>query len=246
MIKKNLHRIYGIILSASAIIAGICLMIACVGIYNSGDRPYSPEAVKTAFSSIAIPVYIFLVLVIGGFILDGFFPVPKAKVFPPKQYEAMLTKLYLNATPQQQNSRARKTRRLHSCISLILLILGSGVFLAYALNGNNFDTKQVTESMIKAMYLLLPCMAVPFGYALFASCYAKASIIQEIDALKGEGCTMKQSPASVNTPNKALHIARWAFLGAGIVILVFGFLTGGTADVLTKAVNLCTECIGLG
>ncbi len=30
------------------------------------------------------------------------------------------------------------------------------------------------------------------------------------------------------------------------VLILFGFFTGGTADVLTKAVNICTECVGLG
>ena len=246
MTNKRIHQIYGIVLSMVTVIAGICLMVACVGIYNSGDRPYSPEAVKAAFSSIAIPVYICLVLVIGGFILDGFFPAPKDKSIPPKQYEVMLSKLYLNATEEQKNSQARKNRRLHSFISLGLLILGSIVFLAYALNGNNFDTKEVTGSMIKAMYILLPCMAVPFGYSVFASYYAKASIKKEIEVLKDAGCTMGKVPAAVSSTEKVISITKWVLLGVGVVILVFGFVSGGTSDVLTKAVNLCTECIGLG
>ena len=246
MINKRIHQIYGILLSVVTVIAGVCLMVACVGIYNSGDRPYSPEAVKAAFSAIAIPVYICLVLVIGGFILDGFFPAPKAKDIPAKQYEAMLAKLYQTASAEQKSSRAKRNRRLHSCISLGLLALGSGIFLSYALNGNNFDTKLVTESMIKAMYVLLPCMAVPFVYSVFTAYYAKASIKKEIEALKADGCTMKPVPTVASKAEKVLCITKWALLGVGIVILVFGFVTGGTSDVLTKAVNLCTECIGLG
>ncbi|MBQ2981771.1 MAG: thioredoxin [Lachnospiraceae bacterium] len=39
---------------------------------------------------------------------------------------------------------------------------------------------------------------------------------------------------------------RIAFIIIGIGILIYGFATGGTRDVLTKAVNICTECIGLG
>ncbi|MBE6809978.1 MAG: thioredoxin [Ruminococcaceae bacterium] len=31
-----------------------------------------------------------------------------------------------------------------------------------------------------------------------------------------------------------------------ISAIIFGALIGGFADVLTKAVNICTECIGLG
>ena len=39
---------------------------------------------------------------------------------------------------------------------------------------------------------------------------------------------------------------RYALLIAAAALALFGFFSGGTADVLTKAVNICTECIGLG
>ncbi|MBQ9859332.1 MAG: thioredoxin [Clostridia bacterium] len=39
---------------------------------------------------------------------------------------------------------------------------------------------------------------------------------------------------------------RLALLAVGLFLLIYGFATGGIADVLTKAVNICTECIGLG
>ena len=29
-------------------------------------------------------------------------------------------------------------------------------------------------------------------------------------------------------------------------MLLYGLFSGGAADVLTKAVNICSECIGLG
>ena len=44
----------------------------------------------------------------------------------------------------------------------------------------------------------------------------------------------------------SLLVLRWALLAVGIVLLVYGFFAGGTEDVLTKAVNICTECVGLG
>ena len=53
-----------------------------------------------------------------------------------------------------------------------------------------------------------------------------------------------------NTPNapieKKLKITRLVILGVAIVALILGAVFGGYADVLTKAVNICTECIGLG
>ena len=41
------------------------------------------------------------------------------------------------------------------------------------------------------------------------------------------------------------------FIQAGIIataaaLIIFGIINGGARDVLIKAINICTECIGLG
>ena len=43
-----------------------------------------------------------------------------------------------------------------------------------------------------------------------------------------------------------LHIVRVLILCAAIGCIVLGALNGGLRDVLIKAINICTECIGLG
>lgn len=48
------------------------------------------------------------------------------------------------------------------------------------------------------------------------------------------------------TTNKNVKITKLIILGIAIITLVLGAIFGGYADVLTKAVNICTECIGLG
>ena len=45
---------------------------------------------------------------------------------------------------------------------------------------------------------------------------------------------------------KLIMALRWALVCLAVAVLVYGFCTGGTADVLTKAKNICTECVGLG
>lgn len=50
---------------------------------------------------------------------------------------------------------------------------------------------------------------------------------------------------SDTTDNKT-KITRLVILGVAVAVLILGFTFGGYADVLTKAVNICTECIGLG
>ena len=43
-----------------------------------------------------------------------------------------------------------------------------------------------------------------------------------------------------------LNITRGILIVASIVMIIVGINNGGTEDVLQKAINICTECIGLG
>ena len=40
-VKKTLRLVYQILVTVALIGAGLCLIVACVGIYQSGDRPFS-------------------------------------------------------------------------------------------------------------------------------------------------------------------------------------------------------------
>ena len=258
MTKRRIHLIYSIVLSAVTVIAGICLIMACIGIYNSGDRPFSREAVAAAFSGIAVPVYLFLALVIGGFILDGFWPGEKRKQSVEKQYGVILRKLHRKLDLNSCDSALRtsilvqqKRRKLHKIVCAVLLVIGSTIFLSYGMNSSNFHQTQINDSMVSAMKLFFPCLAVPFAYAVFCAYYGKASMKKEIELVKQAiaGGSQAVAPKAAVQPkdhSKQLLIARCVLLGIGVVILVCGFIAGGTKDVLTKAINICTECVGLG
>ena len=67
-----------------------------------------------------------------------------------------------------------------------------------------------------------------------------------------EAQLLKNAPAAAKItppPMKLRHgkgAARAILLAVALALLLHGYFTGGTADVLTKAANICTECIGLG
>jgi hypothetical protein len=253
MTKKRIHLVYGILLSAMLVIAGICLCVACVGIYLSGDQPFSREAVAAAFRYIAVPVYLCLALVIGGFFLDGFFSLEKKKNID-KQYFMILAALQKKLDPAACDPKVqssilveRKARKLRKAIGFCLLAVGSVVFLSYGMNPANFHQSQINSSMVKAMWLLLPCLGIPFCYGVFSAYADRKSMQNEISLIKkaladGAGT----SAVTEKAHSRALLYLRLALLCVGIGILVYGFFAGGTADVMTKAVNICTECVGLG
>ena len=73
---------------------------------------------------------------------------------------------------------------------------------------------------------------------------------QEIELLKqlpnAENAMSIQNGDATDKSEKHVKIFRTAFLCVGLFLLIYGFISGGTVDVLTKAINICTECIGLG
>ena len=128
-------------------------------------------------------------------------------------------------------------------INLGLLVLCSAVFLIYGMNSKNFHVTTLSSDMTTACCLLAACMAVPFGHAVFAAYSAKASMQREIELLKLEGVTRGKVEIA---PKKSRSYVQMTILAVAVLCLVFGLLSGGTNDVLTKAVNICTECVGLG
>ena len=252
----RIRRIYDVVLSVSIILAGICLIAGCLTIYFTGERTYSREIVAETFSSIAIPVYICLALTILSFVLELICPSEIQKQKPQKPYanilERILAKKEMDGCDQtllQSINKERKSRKLHIIIRTVLLCISSIAFLSYALNGNNFHQSEINTSMIHAMWVMIPCLIVPFGYAIFTVYYNDKSLQREIELVKQVPSTESRkdkSEISANSSEKKENILRYALLVVGIGILVYGFVSGGTVDVLTKAINICTECIGLG
>ena len=151
---------------------------------------------------------------------------------------------FFKAILRQQNSR-----RIHKIISFALLGLSGIIFLVYALNGNNYPSDANT-AVVQGMKVFLPCLVIPFGYALFTAYHRKHSMAKEIELLKkalAEGAAADTLPAKPAVEkDTATKIVRYAILGIAIAIFVGGFIFGGTADVLAKAAAICTECVGLG
>lgn len=258
MRKRNarlIHLIYGIVLSCSAVIAGICLMAACISIYRSGgEQIYTPEKIAAAFSPIALPVYLFLALTVVGFFLKIFLPAEKKRKPVEKQYAVMLKKQYEKADlaagdPKLQSSiRSEQIkRRAFLLLSAALLAAGCVAFLIHALNLDRYaDLEQATDKVIESMYYLLPCMAIPFGCSLFTVYYCRSSIRRELALVKQlPRKEAVQVPAAVPKETGVL-VGRLILLAVALTFVLYGFFAGGTGDVLAKAVAICTECVGLG
>ena len=257
MTSKTLRLIFQIILSVCLAVTGVLLMVSCWKIYISGDRPFSPESVAAAFISIRIPVFITLALAVLGLVLDVIFPAETKKLQPEKQYGVILQRLTRKLDPascgadlQKAIAHQRTKRRIVHIAFFAVTIICCGIFLGYAVQPTHFDDMQINQSIVKAMLWFFPCLAVPFGFGLFDHYFSQCSIRKEIDLVRQAlaGSTAAAAAEAAASPVKfpVAKLIRWGILLIAVGSLIYGLLTGGTNDVLTKAVNICTECVGLG
>ncbi len=250
--RINFNKVLEIILSISIIIAGICLIIGCFSIYYSGaEHPYTPEIVAKTFKAISVPIYICLVLVVISFIGAIINADEKKKEFL-KTSETQLLKILtdkrdLTSEPElfEKILKEHHIRKIHTTIWAVITAVSAACFLTYALNFTNFHRSEINASMIKAMYVLMPCLAVVFLASVLFYLLNQKSKKREIALLKT--APLKSIDSSLeDTTVKKLRIIKLVLLVLFLGLAILGFVLGGTADVLTKAVNICTECIGLG
>ncbi len=251
-LRSILLTVYRICLSASIFVAGLCLMAQCLQLYRSGaEQPFTTESVAAAFSEIAVPVYFCGAMVLLGVLLAPLFPAPKKKV--DKNLKLICDRLRfgtdLDACPEDLQKgilQLEFREMLVSIIGGVLLVICSIIFLCYGMNPAHYHSTEISGSMAKAMYWLLPCMAVPFAYGIFAAYYRKRSLQKEIALLKTAPKEAKCEAEPEQSKPFPVHWLRCCILAVALALLVGGYLMGGAVDVLTKAVNICTECIGLG
>ena len=244
------RRIYFALITVALIVVAVLLMVQCVAIYRLGDTPFTRESVATHFAPIAVPVYVCLGLVAAGITLSPILPAaPDSK---PDRDNVTLRRLQEKANLSdgsneltRQVCAQRRLRNLHHSVTLILLTIGTAVFLWYSLDLSHFTVEDINGSMIRAMLLLAPCMGVPGVYAVITAFVCRRSIRKEIELLR-------TAPKGDGTSAPTAHNEAWlpylqgALLVIGVALVVVGLLENGAAAVLTKAINICTECIGLG
>ncbi len=271
----RIHRIVGAAVAASIVIAGICLAAGCCYIYFSEGVEYSRSTVGDVFAAICIPVYLCLAFTVAGFVFELL--LPTAKTAKAKNgtsehlLENMLKKRNADALSDNLLSvhyREKGKRTLNSIIMTVLTAASCAVFFVYSLDSSNFDSVDINGSVINAMYLLIPCVALPFLFYVYLLISKERGFKREIALLKQESSDPKAVGAALEHRSKfegfELFVCRlgrffetfvsgnriWAIriviIAIAFLCLVFGLVFGGTSDVFTKASNICTECIGLG
>ena len=258
--KKIVYLVYGILLSLLLVISGILLMISCYNIYQLGDRPFTPASISEAFSTIQAILYITIGGIAIGALLKVFLPLDepkfKANISPITTLKRLEDKYDLAACEKEDVAtykKAKNIRLICKITAIVFCLILSLPTLIIALLPASY-TMDYNPSVINLCYLIIPsfivCALIALAY-VYSNDILINTQISSLKALIAEGKVQKSEKnecTACQRRKERYHItyARIIISVVAIVFIILGIFNGGMADVLSKAINICTECIGLG
>lgn len=233
---------------AIILIAGQCLDIYKTGLTPDGSvQPvYTREDVAARLRALSVPLLLCASVAVITIVLHAASGRPSAQrdaISPENRLRLM--KAGMEELPLAARKEERMRRRMILGLTLCLAVgtvyslgclLDPGAFPSWTLTG--------TETVIKGLILrTAPVVAAMFLLGIAVSFALKASVEREIVLLRD---VPKTAARPVGRSRSCPVFVRVILYVAAVVFILLGVMNGGARDVLYKAVNICTECIGLG
>lgn len=253
--KARLARVMPLVLTAAVLLMAALLIWQCADIFRTGTAPenltesgvyihdvYSREIVSERFGRISWAAWLLAAAIAAVLIVRK--PVGKAALGIPTE-----NRLYLACSRAQQTDDMRaceKKRHLIQGIAACVCLFSAAMIARYILTPGRFESTDL-ETVVGALVLsILPWCALGMAALMISAQACHKSMLRQIELAKA---APRKAAQSVKPSGKGAHIknaARIVLLCAAIALIVLGVNNGGMFDVLVKAINICTECIGLG
>lgn len=273
--KKITRLVYGIILSALTIVAGVLLIVQSQRIYHSTPiSPYSREVVAKYLSEISAVLYVWIAAVIVGAILWQIIP-PEQKKLRGTIYNTSVLKRTKSRLPlgvsSQKLHRMEVAKAIVWAVAIAFAILSCVMIGLVVWNKNYYHLEasqfNPMQDMLNMLPKFMPWVAAALLVAIGVSVYTEISAKYELNEVKRLIVESKKNPEiipqsvvqkkklNVEIPQvfKSAKFKKYALLSTrvalavvAVVFVIVGALNGGLLAVLEKAVNICRECIGLG
>ena len=214
--KKTIHIAISVTISLILVAVGALFIAQCIGIYNSGDRPFTRESVSTAFKKILIPTLVFVVVTLAGALISILLPLKEKKKAGKNPHFTQIRLAKLCDEKKLTNTELSEIRRERN---MRYIILGGGIILFiisfiypafYVFTPNRFGTagpEAINSEFIRAVSVLLLCLTPLSLYTLFGIFAFRASYQREIEVLKtGTARIAKENKASEKNIDKSLPI----------------------------------------
>lgn len=258
----TIRKLCTALLSLLLIMTGVLLITGCVSIYQSGPRPFTPESISAMFRKIQVPIYITLSMMLITVIMHLICPVPQKKNRIAVEKKVILHRMEKRLS---QNGislltpTVKRERLLRRLLWIVAIAICAVLFIPaaqYTFDPAHFTLTSFNEDTASATWYLIPAFLLSSIVIILAIYVQQAGYTRDIDrakkllakAPKEKNDTHVETVAqpSSKTPQRVIWGVRLGLLILGVTFIILGIFNGGMADVLSKAINICTECIGLG
>lgn len=259
--RKIIRYAFGWFLSTLIVLCGGLLIGQALAVFYSGGAAqgaYSREIVGRKLGQIAAPLIITALAVVAAFVLYKLFPLKEPKGKPSPRYTLM--RLERRATVDTESAEYAPIKRIKLikhilwgvCAAVILTV--SICLIVYLANTASYDKTNVNGTMFQAFVHCFPFIAAAFAVVAGADIWAGTQVKTQLEFIRKQ--QISKTPAESKCPmakvegffNSKTYIltVRCVLFALAVAFIIWGGLNGGLRDVLKKAINICTECIGLG
>ena len=251
--KRSVRTVLRWLLSAATVLMAALLIWQCVTIYHEGIAPenmgenglrihdiYSREIVTAHFASIAWSVWVFLALLAANIIAGK----PKQKESLRAPVENQLLMLRARTEETDEIRKVKKQRIGVWCGAAILCLICGGMAGRFLLDWSNFASRDL-EVVVRQMAIdTFPWIGLAFILLMAAEQWNFRLLMKELELRRSAPKRKPDAAASEKTTGR--NVIRVIIAAAAVALIALGVMNGGMFDVLVKAINICTECIGLG
>lgn len=258
---------YGIIFGVFTAVVGALFIWQVLAVYKTpvppgyaGEwHPFSRDRVLSALSKIDLFFWLWIAGIVVGFVLWEVFPVKqKARKICPDLQLVRLNKRMPSSAPagmEEDFIAATHTKKIIfalKCAAWALFGVAAVYGIIYLCIPSNFPKNDVTHEMLNMVKHVFPCIFAGLIVVCGAGVYEKFAV-KNLLALT-QKLTKGQKPQAKPVNKVAAFFEnKWVILGIrialaviGVAFIIWGALNGNARAVFIKAVNICTECIGLG
>lgn len=246
-------------IATAVAIAAVCALLIwqAVDIYITGNAPenfsapgvriepvYSRGDIVGRLGRLAPALWALLAVAAADLIVDaaaGKREKPRALRAPEERVRAL--RASIPEIPPECKAEEKKRRNVRLIAAFICLVcaIAAGVYL---LDPENFSSLELESVMGVLILRVAPWAALALAAVCAASVISGRSAQRELELLRSVAKRPEaDAPAAKRFPLAPIRAVLYA---AAVALTVLGVLNGGLWDVLVKAINICTECIGLG
>lgn len=269
-----LKSIYRICFSVLTGIVGLLFIAQAWSIYASAPQnAYTTANISKHFLQILAPVILWGIALVGNIVLGFVFPDAPEKATAYLSGSVKLARME-KRLPEELKGKTDVCKVLLILVwsaCAVFFVAAMAVSLAYLFDktyapmmGSLFFTEhgavadrlfRILPWLLAAMLLVCLCGAYEYFYYTRGLSRAKTALAQAAKEkklqpvtetpLRGFAAFKAKMEAFIEKP-AVVWSMRGVLLAVGVTFFIWGIVNGGMISVLEKAINICTQCIGLG